>query len=179
MKKIILFSILACLAITLAAKVELFVVLDKVVKEPNLKAVLKIGEDKVFEDALIGISWEARPDGFYFQLTNKTDGKLVIPWGECRFVDEVGDTCAVIHGVAGSVLEIEAKGSVSSAVAPVDYFYRTKKGWTLQNIFKEKMSDEEFTTVKDKDLIYKVILPVRKDKGAKSVYHFIFQTVAR
>lgn len=178
MKKTILFSILVCLAITLAAKVELFVVLDKVVKEPNLKAALKVGEDKVFEDALIAISWDARPDGFYFQLTNKTDAKLVIPWSDCRFVDEIGATCAVTHGVAGTVLEIEAKGEASGVVAPADYFYWAKKGWALQGIFQAKMSDEEFEAVKDNDLIYKVILPVRRDK-AKSVYHFIFKTVAR
>ena len=178
MKKTILFSMLVCLAITLAAKVSLYVVLEKVAKEPNIKAALKVGDEKEFADALISISWDARTDGFYFQLTNKTDGKLVIPWGECRFIDEIGDTCAVIHGVAGSVLEIEAKGSVSSVVAPVDYFYWTKKGWTLQNIFKDKISNEEFETIKDKDLIYKVILPVRKDK-AKTVYHFIFNTFAK
>jgi hypothetical protein len=168
---------LVCLAITLAAKVSLFVVFDKVAKEPNIKSAMKVGEEMKFDDALIGITWDARPDGFYFQLTNKTNGKLVIPWDECRFIDEVGANCAVIHGEAGAVLEIEANGSVSSVVAPTDYFYWTKKGWTIQNIFQDKLSDEEFEAVKDKDLIYKVVLPVRRDK-AKTVYHFIFKTVA-
>jgi hypothetical protein len=178
MKKTILFSILACLAITLAAKVSLSVVLDKVAKEPNVKAAMKVGEGGEFSDALIGITWEARPDGFYFQLTSKTNGKLVIPWDECRFVDETGANCAVIHGEAGAAFEIEAKGSVSGVVAPTDYFYWTKKGWAIQNIFQDKMSDEEFEAVKDKDLIYTVILPVYRDK-VKTVYHFLFKTVAR
>jgi hypothetical protein len=178
MKKTILISMLLCLAITLTAKVSLYVVLDKVAKEPNVKAAMKVGEDGTFGDALIAITWEARPDGFYFALTNKTNGKLLIPWDECRFVDETGANCAVIHGVAGAVLEIEANGSISSALAPADYFYWTKKGWTIQNIFLDKMSDEEFDAVKDKDLLYQVILPVRRDK-VKTVYHFLFKTVAK
>jgi hypothetical protein len=177
MKKTILFSILVCLAITLTAKVSLFVVLEKVAKEPNVKSALKVGEDGVFNDALISISWDARVDGFHFQLTNKTDGKLAIPWGECRFVNENGETGIVVHGASGAVLEIEAKGSVSGVVAPLNYFYWAKKGWAVEAIFKDKMSDEEFAAAKNKDLIYKVILPIRKDK-AKTVYHFIFNTIA-
>jgi hypothetical protein len=166
------------MAMTLTAKVSLYVVLDKVAKEPNVKAAVKVGEGGEFSDALIGITWEARPDGFHFQLTNKSNATLAIPWGECRFIDEINENCAVIHGEAGTVLEIEAKGSVSSVVAPADYFYWTKKGWTLQSIFKDKMSDEEFEAIKDKDLLYQVILPVRK-AAAKTVYHFLFKTVAK
>lgn len=177
MKKAILFSVLVCLAITLAAKVNLYVVFEKVAKAPNLKATMKVGEDGEFNDATIGISWEARVDSFHFQLTNKTSSKLVINWSECRFSDETGESYAVIHGEAGKALEIEAKGTVTCAVAPVDYFSWTKKGWEIQPIFQDKMSDEEFEEIKDKDLIYKVILPIRRGK-AKTVYHFIFNTIA-
>ena len=176
MKKTILFSILVCLAITMTAKVSLYVALEKVAKEPNAKAAQKVGEDGVFSDSLISITWNAGADGFQFELTNKTNAKLSIPWGECRFIDETGDSYAVVHGDAGAVLEVEAKGIVTSVVAPVDYFF-WKKGWSLQPIFQSKMSDEEFEAVKDKDMIYKVILPIRSGK-TKTVYHFIFNTMA-
>lgn len=175
MKKAILFSVLVCLALTMSAKVSLSVTLEKV-STPQ-KAAVKVGEDGAFSDALISISWEARPDGFLFQLTNKTDAKLVIPWGECRFIDEEGKSYVIVHGAVGDVLEIEAKGTVVSAVAPADYFSWTGKAWEIGPIFLTKMSDEEFEAVKDKDLIYKVILPIRKDK-AKTVYTFIFNTAA-
>jgi hypothetical protein len=176
MKKAILFSILVCLVIALPAKVSLYVVLEKVAKEPNVRAAVKVGEDGVFDDSLISITWDARTDGFQFQLTNKTNTKLSIPWGECRFIDETGGSYIVVHGEAGAVLEIEAKGIVSGVVAPVDYFY-WQKGWTIQAIYQNKMADEEFEAVKDKDLIYKVILPIRSGK-TKTVYHFIFNTIA-
>lgn len=176
MKKTILFSILVCLAITLAAKVKLAVVLEKVAKEPNVKAAVKVGEDAVFSDSMISVTWAAGAAGFQFQLTNKTDAKLVIPWNECRFIDEEGKAFTVVHGNPGAVLEIEAKGVVSSVVAPADYLY-WKKGWATEAIFQDVLSDEEFAAVKDKDLIYKVILPVRKGK-VKTVYHFIFNTIA-
>ncbi len=177
MKKAILFSVLVCLVISLTAKVNLNVVCEKVAKAPNLKATMKVGEEGEFNDALIGILWEAGTDGFHFQLTNKTNDKLVIKWNECRFIDETGESYGVIHGDAGTALEIEAKGIVNSVVAPVDYLSWTKKGWEIQPIFQDKISDEEFEKIKDKDLIYKVILPVRRGK-AKTVYHFIFNTIA-
>jgi hypothetical protein len=175
MKKTILFSILVCLAITLTAKVSLFVTLDKVVKEPAGKA-MKVGENGEFSDSLISIVWQAGADGFQFQLTNKTDGKLVIPWTECRFINELGESFTVVHGDAGTTVEIAAQAVLTSAVAPVDYFY-WKKGWATEAIFLDKMSDEEFEKIKDKDLIYKVVLPIRKGQ-VKTVYHFIFKTMA-
>ncbi len=178
MKKAIIFSVMVCLALTLAAKVNLTVMLEKVAKEPNLKAAVKVGEDGSYSDALISITWEARPDVFLFEVTNKTDSKLVIPWGECRFIDEENKSFMVVHGDVGDALTIEGKATVVSAVAPVDYFSWTGKAWGIGPIFLTRMSDEEFEAVKDKDLIYKVILPVRKDKGPKTVYHFIFNTMA-
>jgi hypothetical protein len=178
MKKVIIFTVMVCLALTLAAKVNLSVILEKVAKEPNLKAAVKVGEDGTYSDALISITWEARPDVFLFELTNKTDGKLVIPWAECRFIDEENKSFMVVHGEAGEFLTIEGKGTVVSAVAPADYFSWNGKAWEIGPIFLNRMSDEEFETVKDKDLIYKVVLPVRKDKGLKTAYHFIFNTMA-
>jgi hypothetical protein len=176
MKKAILFSILACLVIALPAKVSLMVTLDKVAKDPAAK-VAKVGEDGAFSDSMISIVWEARADGFEFELTNKTGSKLSIPWKECRFINEENETFTVVHGEAGAVFEIEAKGTGNSVVAPADYFSWPKKGWEIEPIFQARMSDEEFEAVKDKDILYKVVLPILKDK-VKTVYTFTFKTIA-
>lgn len=178
MKKAGICLMVLCFSFALSAKLTLSYILDKVAKEPNIKKFLQPAEDGSFSDSLISIAWNSGADGFRFDLTNKSNATLSISWEQVFFVNEKGEKNAIVHGEPGKKLEIAAGSQVSGVVAPVDLIQLGKKGWFLSPIFQEKWSDEEFETIRDKNLVIKVIFPIYKGK-MKTLYHFQFKAIAR
>ena len=176
MRKIAVIAILILFCCSLQAKVSLIVKLDKAVKGPVMKD-LKTEDGKTIADDTLEIVWEPGPDGFFFNITNKTNTVLTVLWDECAFINEDKKSSKVAHGEIEKKSDLSAASTYRDVVAPIDYLYWSGKGWGVQPIFLAKLSDEEFAQIEKKDLIYKVILAFKT--GVKKLnYTFTFKAFA-
>jgi len=177
MKKICVFGILVLFCFGLQAKKTIYLKLDKVVKAPVSKE-LKPEVGNKFSDETLAIAWEASPGGFRFELTNQGEAPLAILWDECTFVNEYKKSSRVVHAETVRQTDIAAAAQYEGMVAPADYILWNGKSWTVTPIFTEKLSDQQFAEIADRDLIYKVTLAFKKG-GKKAVYGFIFKAFVR
>jgi len=177
MKKVLCFMVVVLLCFTLQAKKSIFLKLDKVVKSPAGKE-LKPENATTFSDETLAIVWDATPAGFQFELTNKGETALNILWSECSFINENKKSSRIACGEIGPQIEIAAGARYEGMVAPVDYLFWSGKNWTIFPIFQEKLNDQQFAQIADKDLVYKVTLVFKKG-GKKIIYLFAFKAFAR
>ena len=177
MKKIFVFGILVLFCFGLQAKKTIYLKLDKVVKAPAVKE-LKPEAGNKYSDETLAIAWEASPAGFRFELTNPGTVPLAVLWDECAFVNEEKRTSKVVHGETARQTDIPPASQYEGIVAPVDYIVWGGKSWTITPIFPEKLSDQQFAEIADRDLIYKVTLAFKKG-GKKAMYGFIFKAFVR
>lgn len=177
MKKISVLLVLVLFCFALQAKTTIFLKLDKVVKAPATKE-LKSEDGKKFSDESLAIVWQATPGGFQFELTNQGEEALAILWDECSFINEEKKSSKVVHGEIARQTDIPAASQYEGMVAPADYIFWSGKSWTINAIFPEKLNDEQFAEIANKDLIYKVNLAFKKG-GKKTIYSFIFKAFAR
>ena len=176
MKKILCFMVVVLLCFMLQAKTTIFLKLDKVVRTPAGKE-LKPENANAFNDETLAITWDAAPDGFQFKLTNKSQAALSILWSECSFINENKKSSRVACGEIGPQIEIAAGTRYEGMVAPADYLFWSGKSWTIFPIFQEKLNDQQFAQIADKDLTYKVTLAFRK--GVKKIFYlFVFKAFA-
>ena len=153
MKKILCFMVIALLCLTLQAKKTIFLRLDKVVKTPASKE-FKPEKVNAFSDETLAIVWDATPNGFEFELTNKGEAALSILWSESSFINENKKSSKIACGEIGPQIEIAPGAQYEGMVAPVDYLFWSGKNWTIFPIFQEKLNNEQFAQIADKDLIY-------------------------
>jgi len=177
MKKICVFGILVLFCFGLQAKKTIYLKLDKVLKAP-LSKELKPEAGNKFSDETLTIAWEASPAGFHFELTNLGEVPLAILWDECAFVNEDKKSSKVVHAETVRQTDIPAAAQYEGMVAPANYILWGGKSWTITPIFTEKLSDQQFAEIADKDLIYKVTLAFKKG-SKKAVYGFIFKAFVR
>jgi|GEM_PF-6194054 len=174
MKKLVVLALMIVCCVGLMAKETLFLKLDKVTVNPKLKVDGKIGEDGVYADANLAISWAPQTDGFSFELTNRSKTALVIQWEEVSFVNADNISSRVVHSSSGKVLTVEPEAKTDGTVVPLEHLALGKKGWSVEPIYADRLSDEEFEAIKNKDLIYKVVIPIRKN-NIKTTYTFVFK----
>jgi hypothetical protein len=177
MKKLLCFTVIVLLCFALQAKTTIFLKLDKVVKTPAGKE-LKAENANTFSDEMLTVAWDATPVGFRFELSNKGETALSLLWDECSFVSEDKKSSRVAHGEVETQSEIAAGARYEGMVAPVDHLFWSGKSWVITPIFQEKLNDQQFAQIADKDLIYKVTLVFKKG-GKKIVYNFVFKAFAR
>jgi hypothetical protein len=177
MKKTVLFMTLILFCFALQAKTTIFLKLDKVIKSPLTKE-LKPENGEKFSDETMAIVWEATPAGFHFELANQGGSALAILWDECSFINEDKKGSKVAHGEIVRQTDIPPASKYKGMVAPVDYIFWSGKSWTINPIFLEKLNDQQFAEIADRDLIYKVVLAFKKG-GKKTIYSFVFKAFAR
>lgn len=177
MKRIFVFGILVLFCFGLQAKKTIYLKLDKVVKSPVGKES-KPETGNQYGDEALAIAWNPSPAGFHFELTNQGTAPLAILWDECAFVNEDKKSSKVVHGETDRQTEIPPAEQFEGIVAPVDSILWSGKSWTITPIFTEKLSDQQFAEIADRDLIYKVTLALKKG-GKKAVYGFIFKAYVR
>jgi hypothetical protein len=177
MKKIIGFTILILFCLTLQAKKTIFLKLDKVIRTPVTKE-LKPEDSKKFSDEYLAIVWETTPLGFEFKLTNPGESALTILWDECSFVNEDKKSSKLVFRETVRQTDVPPASQYEGMVAPGDYIFWSGKNWTLNPIFQEKLNDQQFAQIADKDLIYKVNLAFKRG-GKKTNYSFTFKAFVR
>ena len=99
-----------------------------------------------FEDGMIEIVGVVTPDGFLFNLRNKTEHSIKIIWDESVYVDENGESKRIMHtGVKYSnktqsqvPTTIVSGASVTDSIIPVDnVFYAGEQGWKKIKLLPE------------------------------------------
>jgi hypothetical protein len=176
MKKIIVLIVLVLFCFTLQAKTTIYLKLDKVMKSPSTKE-LKPESSEKFSDETLAIVWKANPEGFQFEITNLGKSALTILWDECSFINEDKKSSKVAHGDIVRQSDIPAAAKYADIVAPINYIFWSGKSWTINPIFIEKLNDQQFAAIANKDLIYKVTLTF-KQGVKKTIYNFIFKAFA-
>lgn len=144
------------------------------------------GENKrySYEDDNIYISWMITPTTINFDLRNKSNYSIKIPWDEAAYVDARGKSGRLIHsGIKYSEKSSEQPPSVvprnatlSDLLIPSDNinYFKTAKGWTTKPICESYSCPEE---MKDKFIPgekIKVILPL-VIKDVINEYTFTFE----
>jgi len=146
-------------------KVSMYTVgLAKVETPANAK--IQYGETKIvnieeegkskyrYEDDFIEISWFVGSKQFYFDLKNKSNYSIKIPWDEVSYVNEKGTVMRLMHsGVkyidrnASQPASIVPKNAaISDILLPTDHIYYVSGeygGWREKNLFPQYKTQEE------------------------------------
>lgn len=100
---IVLFVFIGCVS---SYKAFYNISLDSVERPQDARArygeqtITKINGDSIkysFSDDLVDITWYPTNDGFFFDLTNKTNHSIKIIWDEAVYINEDGQSKGVIH----------------------------------------------------------------------------------
>jgi len=143
-----------------------------------------------FGDDLIEIVWQATPEQFDFDLTNKTKHTIEIIWDKAVYVDENGNRKGVMHsGVKyrdrnnpQQPTTVARRATVSDLVFPtenVDWAGDPYGGWQIKPLFPTYSTSGTTEDLLDKAKKYvgksvQFLLPL-KIEGIVNEYLFVFK----
>jgi hypothetical protein len=112
---------------------------------PNRKEV----EGLKFEDSLIAITFSPTTTSIEFEMVNKTDSTIKVPWDEVVYVDEYGNSERVMHAGVKYISRDQSMppsivvkgGKLDDLISPSSNVYysggKYGSGWTNSKLFND------------------------------------------
>lgn len=189
LKRIVSVAVFFLVVLPLAGKYEVFFTLYQTMIEGG-KDPVAVADGKTYDDELMQIVWTPTPNGFGFNLFNKTNASMSIIWDECAIITMSGTSERIIH--AGIKL-INASESMPPTIVPMqarvsDLFYPAGSayfvsgrygGWRQPPIYKDVYKDKDFEKIRGVPFTMRTILVLQLPDGTKKMYHFFFKGDSR
>lgn len=120
----------------------------------------------LFEDEMVSIAWAPLEEGFFFDLSNKTDHSIKIIWDDAAYVDTAGKSHRVVHeGVRFSDKNnsqppsiIVRRGSIQDSITPSDYIYFFGGRWDISPLFPNN-NQWPFLIIEDAEVLRAKVRP--------------------
>jgi hypothetical protein len=151
--------------------------------------IVNTKEDRVsiyrYVDKYVEFTWSIDLKRFHFDLKNKTNYSIKIPWDDVAFVNEEGEVMRLMHkGVkyidrnSPQVAYVVPKNAmISDVLVPVDnvyYDYGEYGGWRVKPLFREYTSSEEVQNSGIIGKFVRIIFPIIIE-NVNNEYVFYFE----
>ncbi len=161
----------------------------------NISPLTENGRNKyVFEDEMVGITWDAEADDLSALFVNKTSSPIKIIWDDAAYIDENGVSHRIIHsGIKYSEKDkpqlptkIAPNGKIEDAIIPTNLVY-FEEGYYGENDFKAgrwiekplfeycRIGGNEDSAIRllqsNVDKTFQILLPLNIEK---IVYDYVF-----